>query len=149
MTDTRQKVLKQIDANKDKSIKFLQKMVSIPSVTGDEGAIQKFLADYLTKMGLEVDMWETDWEALKKHPGYHSRRPWIRGTPEYRRNLERDGRGQVVATQRPYRRHSGRQRGRLERQSLVGVDQGRQALWPRIVRHEERRRQPHHGGRIT
>ena len=70
MTDNRQKVLQQIDANKDKSLKFLQKIVSIPSVTGDEGAIQKFLADYLTKMGLEVDMWETDWEALKKHPGY-------------------------------------------------------------------------------
>ena len=70
MTDSRQKVLQQIDANKDKSLKFLQKIVSIPSVTGDEGAIQKFLADYLTKMGLEVDMWESDWEALKKHPGY-------------------------------------------------------------------------------
>src|SRR5262252_5241408 len=70
MTNTRQKVLEQIDANKDKSLKFLQKMVSIPSVTGDEGAIQKFLADYLTKMGLEVDIWESDWEALKKHPGY-------------------------------------------------------------------------------
>src|SRR6478736_6972547 len=70
MTDSRQKVLQQIDANKNKSLQVLQKMVSIPSVTGDEGAIQKFLADYLTKMGLEVDMWETDWEALKKHPGY-------------------------------------------------------------------------------
>jgi acetylornithine deacetylase len=70
MTDTRQKVLQQIDVNKEKSLKFLQKIVSIPSVTGDEEAIQKFLADYLTKMGLEVDMWETDWGALKKHPGY-------------------------------------------------------------------------------
>src|ERR1700751_5485305 len=70
MTDTRQKVLQQIEANKENSLKFLQKMVSIPSVTGDEGAIQKFLADYLTKMGLDVDMWETNWDTLKKHPGY-------------------------------------------------------------------------------
>ena len=68
--DTRQQLLKQIDANHDKSIKFLQQMVSIPSVTGDEAKIQKFLADYLTKIGLEVDIWETDWEELKKHPGY-------------------------------------------------------------------------------
>jgi acetylornithine deacetylase len=45
-------------------------MVTIPSVTGDEGKIQAFLADYLKKIGLEVDMWESDWEALKKHPGY-------------------------------------------------------------------------------
>jgi acetylornithine deacetylase len=70
MTDTRQKVLQTIDANRDKSIAFLQKMVSIPSVTGDEGKIQQFLGDYLKKLGLEVDMWETDWEELKKHPGY-------------------------------------------------------------------------------
>ena len=68
--DTRQQLLKQIDANHDKSIKFLQQIVSIPSVTGDEAKIQKFLADYLTKIGLEVDIWESDWEELKKHPGY-------------------------------------------------------------------------------
>ncbi len=68
--DTRQQLLKQIDANHDKSIKFLQQIVSIPSVTGDEAKIQKFLAAYLTKIGLEVDIWESDWEELKKHPGY-------------------------------------------------------------------------------
>ena len=44
-------------------------MIAIPSVTGDEAKIQKFLADYMTKIGLDVDMWETDWEELKKHPG--------------------------------------------------------------------------------
>src|SRR6516164_8451496 len=68
--DTRQRLLKQIDVNQDKSIKFLQQMVSIPSVTGDEAKIQKLLADYLTRIGLEVDVWESDWEKLKKHPGY-------------------------------------------------------------------------------
>ncbi len=69
-SDSRQKVLQQIDASRDKSIGFLQRMVSIPSVTGDEGNIQRFLAEYLGKMGLKVDMWESDWEELKKHPGY-------------------------------------------------------------------------------
>jgi acetylornithine deacetylase len=69
-TDTRQRILQQIDASRDKSIKFLQRMVSIPSVTGDEGEIQKFLADYLGDMGLKIDMWESEWDELKKHPGY-------------------------------------------------------------------------------
>ncbi|MGB6535452.1 MAG: ArgE/DapE family deacylase [Xanthobacteraceae bacterium] len=69
-TDTRQNILRQIDASRDKSIKFLQHMVSIPSVTGDEGAIQKFLAGYLGDMGLSIDMWESNWDELKKHPGY-------------------------------------------------------------------------------
>jgi acetylornithine deacetylase len=77
MTDpVRKKILDKIDASKDQAIKFLQDMVAIPSVTGDEAAIQKHMRDYLKKIGLEVDMWETDWEALKKHPGY---RPVARG----------------------------------------------------------------------
>ena len=69
-SDARRNVLQQIDSNRDRSIKFLQQMVAIPSVTGDEGKIQKFLAEYLTGMGLHVDMWESDWEQLKRHPGY-------------------------------------------------------------------------------
>ena len=66
----RQKVLEKVDATRDKSIAFLQQMIAIPSVTGDEAKIQKFLADYMAKLGLAVDTWETDWEALKKHPAY-------------------------------------------------------------------------------
>jgi len=72
----RQKILDKVDASKDHAIKFLQDMVAIPSVTGDEAAIQRHMSDYLRKIGLEVDMWETDWEELKKHPGY---RPVARG----------------------------------------------------------------------
>ena len=56
----RQKIIAKIDASKDQAIGFLQKMVSIPSVTGDEAAIQKFVFDYMNGIGLAVDMWETD-----------------------------------------------------------------------------------------
>src|SRR5215813_6878580 len=77
MTDPlRKKILDKVDASRDHAIKFLQDMVAIPSVTGDEAAIQKHMHDYLKKIGLEVDMWETNWEELKKHPGY---RPVERG----------------------------------------------------------------------
>jgi acetylornithine deacetylase len=82
----RAKVLETIDASREKSIAFLQQMIAIPSVTGDEAKIQKFLAGYLAKLGLAVDMWETDWEALKKHPAY---RPVQRGY---------EGRPNIVAT---------------------------------------------------
>jgi acetylornithine deacetylase len=70
MGEARNRILNTVDAGRDKAIKFLQDMVAIPSVTGDEGRIQTFLFDYLKKLGLEVDRWESDWEALKKHPGY-------------------------------------------------------------------------------
>ena len=82
----RQDVLAMIDRNRDNAVAFLQKMVSIPSVTGDEAAIQAYLAKYLRDIGLAVDMWETDWEALKKHPGY---RPVAMGY---------EGRPNIVAT---------------------------------------------------
>src|SRR5437899_4939807 len=82
----RAKLLDQIDANRDKAIAFLREMIAIPSVTGDEAKIQRFLADYMAKIGLDVDMWETDWEELKKHPGY---RPVERGY---------EGRPNIVAT---------------------------------------------------
>ena len=72
----RKKILDLIEANRDHAIQFLQDMVVIPSVTGDEAAIQRFVCDYMKKIGLDVDMWETDWDELKKHPGY---RPVARG----------------------------------------------------------------------
>lgn len=85
-TQARQKLLEKIDQSRDKAVAFLRDMVVIPSVTGDEAQIQTFLSKYMTKIGLNVDMWETDWEELKKHPGY---RPVDRGY---------EGRPNIVAT---------------------------------------------------
>src|SRR5262252_365285 len=85
-TNVTQTLLKKIDDSRDKAVSFLQQMIAIPSVTGDEAKIQKFLADYMGKLGLDVDIWETDWETLKKHPGY---RPVDRGY---------EGRPNIVAT---------------------------------------------------
>jgi acetylornithine deacetylase len=82
----RGKLLNKIDDNREQSIGFLQKMIAIPSVTGDEAKIQEFLADYLAGLGLKIDMWETSWEELKKHPAY---RPVARGY---------EGRPNIVAT---------------------------------------------------
>lgn len=89
-TVSRQDILSIIDANRDQAVAFLQKMVSIPSVTGDEAAIQDYLSKYMAGIGLDVDMWETDWEELKKHPGY---RPVDRGY-ENRPNIVATWKGQ-------------------------------------------------------
>ena len=51
-----QKLLRKVDESREKSIRFLQDMIAIPSVTGDEANIQKFLSGYMSKMGLDVDM---------------------------------------------------------------------------------------------
>ena len=82
MTDAnRKKILDKVDASRDQAIGFLQKMVAIPSVTGDEAAIQRFVSGYMKEIGLKVDIWETDWEALKKHPGYRPVSADTRGVP--------------------------------------------------------------------
>jgi acetylornithine deacetylase len=68
--DIEGKVLKLIEKRRDAIIEFLRELISFPSVTGDEFAIQKFIAHKLKSMGLVVDMWEPDHEELKKHPAY-------------------------------------------------------------------------------
>lgn len=92
----RQKILDKVDASKDHAIKFLQDMVAIPSVTGDEAAIQRHMSDYLRKIGLEVDMWETDWEELKKHPGYRPVDRGYEGRPNIVAKLKGTGGGRSL-----------------------------------------------------
>jgi len=59
-----------IDQSQETVINFLRDLIRIPSVTGEEGEIQRFLSRRLTEMGLQVDVWEPDIEELKRHPGY-------------------------------------------------------------------------------
>ncbi|HSR09943.1 MAG TPA: ArgE/DapE family deacylase [Thermodesulfobacteriota bacterium] len=64
------RVTEWIDRERDQVIRFLQDLVRIPSVTGEEGPIQEFIAAYLKKMGLAVDIFEPDLAALRKHPAF-------------------------------------------------------------------------------
>ncbi|MGN1030253.1 MAG: ArgE/DapE family deacylase [Butyricicoccaceae bacterium] len=56
--------------HRDESISFLQSIIRIPSVTGDEGSIQAYIAQYLEQLGLSVDSFIPDLEELKRHPAY-------------------------------------------------------------------------------
>jgi acetylornithine deacetylase len=94
--DDRTKLLQMIEQNRDKAIELLRDMISIPSVTGDEAAIQKYLASYMEKIGLDVDMWETDWEELKKHPGYRPVRRGYENRPNLVATLKGGGGGRSL-----------------------------------------------------
>ena len=104
----RQKVLEKVDANRDKAIAFLQQMIAIPSVTGDEAPIQKFLADYMAKIGLDGRHVGDGLGGVEEASRLPARRARLRRTAKYRRDLKRDGRRALVAAQRAYRRHPGR-----------------------------------------
>lgn len=56
--------------NEEKVISFLQDLLRIPSVTGNEKPIQEFMANYLDNLGLEVDMFVPSLEELKNHEGF-------------------------------------------------------------------------------
>ncbi len=75
-----------VDDNRDLLIAFLQDLLRIPSVTGEEAAIQSFLADYLGREGFEVDVFVPSLDELKKHPAF---------VPV---SMSYDGRPNVVAT---------------------------------------------------
>ncbi len=79
-------VLKLIDERRDGIVEFLKRLLSFPSVTGEELEIQRFIANKLKTLGLDVDMWEPDHEELKGHPAYvpveqgYANRPNVVGT---------------------------------------------------------------------
>ena len=64
----REKVLNIINNKRKEIINFAQNLVQIPSVTGEEGEIQKFIAKKLKDLGLELDVFEINLEELSKHP---------------------------------------------------------------------------------
>ena len=67
-------------------IGFLQTLIRIPSVTGEEAEIQHFISDYVKSLGAEVDTFDTDPNLIQNHPAY------IKTSQSYK------GRPNVVAT---------------------------------------------------
>lgn len=65
-----QKALAAVDI--DGLLSFLDKLVAVPSLDGspEEITVQEMVATKLAEIGLAVDAWEIDFEALQKHPSY-------------------------------------------------------------------------------
>jgi acetylornithine deacetylase len=68
--DYEKRVTEWVDRHKGEVAGFLQDLVRIPSVTGEEGPIQRFIADRLKELGLTVDQFEPDLFSLRKHPAF-------------------------------------------------------------------------------
>lgn len=59
-----------LDENEETALLFLQNLLKIPSVTGNEGDIQAFIARELKAMDLSVDQFEPSMEELRSHPAF-------------------------------------------------------------------------------
>ena len=70
MTDLERRVLAAID--QDALLDTLCRLVAVRSLNGTpvEDEAQEFVAAEMTRIGLEVDRWPLDMDALRRHPGY-------------------------------------------------------------------------------
>lgn len=59
-----EKILAVIEDKEKEIIELLRKVIRIPSLTGEEGEAQEFLAHYLRSLGMEVRVWEPDIEEI-------------------------------------------------------------------------------------
>lgn len=96
MSTPKEKVAEWVKNNSDELISFLQNTVQIPSVTGNEGPIQGFLAHYLSGMGLRVDKFVPPLEELCTHPAYVKEAEPYEGRPNVVAVLEGTGGGRSL-----------------------------------------------------
>jgi acetylornithine deacetylase len=68
MRDAERRVLDAIDV--DGLVEYLCKLISIPSVGGQETAAQRNIAAKMKKLGLSVETWDVDFEVARKRPEY-------------------------------------------------------------------------------
>ena len=68
--DHSQRINQWIEENQTTIISFLQDLIRIPSVTGEEGHIQQLIAGRLQEMGLDVDIFEPPLDSLRQHPAF-------------------------------------------------------------------------------
>jgi acetylornithine deacetylase len=65
---TEQRVLETIDF--ESLLEYLCELVAVPSLTGQETPAQEHVAAQMERIGLDVDVWELDFNRLARHPAY-------------------------------------------------------------------------------
>src|SRR5690625_5033034 len=76
-----EKIKNNIHENKDDYIKFFQAIVKEPTITGNELGAQTLVAERLKEKGLEVDVWDPDYDELVKSEFFNPLRDNFEGSP--------------------------------------------------------------------
>ena len=66
----RQRIETAVNGHRDRTLELLKQLVRFPSLLGDEQPAQDFMAGRFQQLGLEVDRFEIDLEAIRHRPGY-------------------------------------------------------------------------------
>jgi len=79
-------LLSTIANRRDATVADLQNLVRIPSLTGHEGPVQNYMRERLNALGMTLDCFEADADAISNHPAYvplpreYAGRPNVVGT---------------------------------------------------------------------
>ena len=68
MNATEQRVLDAVDMYG--LLAYLCDLVAVKSICGDEVEVQEHVAAQMKRIGLDIDMWELNFDELSKHPAY-------------------------------------------------------------------------------
>ena len=96
MNAIEQSVLQWIEQHQDKLVTELQRLVSVSSVVGSEGACQEMVAEWMKGCCDFVDVWEPDAAWLEQHPAYFIRGTDFRGRPNVVGIMKGRGRGRSL-----------------------------------------------------
>ncbi|MEW6523696.1 MAG: ArgE/DapE family deacylase [Bacillota bacterium] len=68
--EVKARIFQWLDDSGDDLVQSVQELVRIPSVVGDEGRAQRYMAGLLSAAGLRVEEFEADYDQIKSHPAY-------------------------------------------------------------------------------
>ncbi|GAE24917.1 acetylornithine deacetylase [Halalkalibacter wakoensis JCM 9140] len=89
-------ISKWLHIERESGIALLQKLVQADSTQGNEKNAQAIIIEELTKMGLDIDVWDPDGNQLKVHPHFASSRHDFHGSPNVVGVLKGKGGGRSV-----------------------------------------------------
>lgn len=69
-TVSRSEIREHIEQNQDRMTDFLSELVAARSLPGEEQPAQEAIKEKFRDLGLSLDVWEPDVEALRGHPGF-------------------------------------------------------------------------------
>lgn len=75
------RIVEAVERRREELFALIRELVRVPSVTGDEGAVQAVVAERMGALGLEVDVWEPDAAELAPYAEHVGSFPSLAGRP--------------------------------------------------------------------
>jgi len=84
---SREELCEHVEHNQERLLAFLSELVAARSLPGEEQPAQAVMKEKFRDLGLDLDVWEPDAEALRDHPGFFETTPFQEYGYEGRENV--------------------------------------------------------------